>query len=224
MVISFFRTFILYAAIVVALRLMGKRQIGELEPSELVITILVSELASIPMQDVTVPLFAGLIPIFTLVSLEILVSFLCLKSRRMRRLFNGRSAVIIRGGKFDQQKMRELRLTTDEIIETLRQNNISSPSDLKCAVIEPSGQLSYVLKPGKQPVTAEMLSLTPPGSGLPLIVVSDGKPVPSNLKLLHLEVSDLEKRLKKANVPCMTDVFLMTLDDCGNQFIQRKTC
>ncbi|MBS6547344.1 MAG: DUF421 domain-containing protein [Butyricicoccus pullicaecorum] len=222
MVISFFRTFILYAAIVVALRLMGKRQIGELEPSELVITILVSELASIPMQDVTVPLFAGLIPIFTLVSLEILVSFLCLKSRRMRRLFNGRSAVIIRGGKFDQQKMRELRLTTDEIIETLRQNNISSPSDLKCAVIEPSGQLSYVLKPAKQPVTAEMLSLTPPGSGLPLIVVSDGKPVPSNLKLLHLEVSDLEKRLKKANVPCMTDVFLMTLDDCGNQFIQRK--
>ncbi|MBS7225088.1 MAG: DUF421 domain-containing protein [Clostridiaceae bacterium] len=222
MVISFFRTFILYAAIVLALRLMGKRQIGELEPSELVITILVSELASIPMQDVTVPLFAGLIPIFTLVSLEILVSFLCLKSRRMRRLFNGRSAVIIRGGKFDQQKMRELRLTTDEIIETLRQNNISSPSDLKCAVIEPSGQLSYVLKPAKQPVTAEMLSLTPPGSGLPLIVVSDGKPVPSNLKLLHLEVSDLEKRLKKANVPCMTDVFLMTLDDCGNQFIQRK--
>ena len=222
MVISFFRTFILYAAIVVALRLMGKRQIGELEPSELVITILVSELASIPMQDVTVPLFAGLIPIFTLVSLEILVSFLCLKSRRMRRLFNGRSAVIIRGGKFDQQKMRELRLTTDEIIETLRQNNISSPSDLKCAVIEPSGQLSYVLNPAKQPVTAEMLSLTPPGSGLPLIVVSDGKPVPSNLKLLHLEVSDLEKRLKKANVPCMTDVFLMTLDDCGNQFIQRK--
>lgn len=222
MVISFFRTFILYAAIVVALRLMGKRQIGELEPSELVITILVSELASIPMQDVTVPLFAGLIPIFTLVSLEILVSYLCLKSRRMRRLFNGRSAVIIRGGKFDQQKMRELRLTTDEIIETLRQNNISSPSDLKCAVIEPSGQLSYVLKPAKQPVTAEMLSLTPPGSGLPLIVVSDGKPVPSNLKLLHLEVSDLEKRLKKANVPCMTDVFLMTLDDCGNQFIQRK--
>ena len=222
MVISFFRTFILYAAIVVALRLMGKRQIGELEPSELVITILVSELASIPMQDVTVPLFAGLIPIFTLVSLEILVSFLCLKSRRMRRLFNGRSAVIIRGGKFDQQKMRELRLTTDEIIETLRQNNISSPSDLKCAVIEPSGQLSYVLKPAKQPVTAEMLSLTPPGSGLPLIVVSDGKPVPSNLKLLHLEVSDLEKRLKKANVPCIGDVFLMTLDDCGNQFIQRK--
>lgn len=222
MSISFFRTFILYAAIVVALRLMGKRQIGELEPSELVVTILVSELASIPMQDVTVPLFAGLIPIFTLVSLEILVSYLCLKSRRIRRLFNGRSAVIIRGGKFDRKKMHELRLTTDEIIETLRQNNISSPGDLKCAVIEPSGQLSYVLKPGKQPVTAEMLNLTPPDSGLPLIVVSDGKPVPSNLKLLHLEVSDLEKRLKKANVPCIGDVFLMTLDDCGNQFIQRK--
>lgn len=90
MSISFLRTFLLYVTIVVALRLMGKRQIGELEPSELVVTILVSELAAIPMQDVTVPLFAGMVPIATLISIEILISFLCLKSRRLRRLFNGR--------------------------------------------------------------------------------------------------------------------------------------
>lgn len=222
MSISFLRTFLLYATIVVALRLMGKRQIGELEPSELVVTILVSELAAIPMQDVTVPLFAGMVPIATLISIEILISFLCLKSRRLRRLFNGRAAVIIRAGKLDRKKMRDLRLTTDEVMEALRQNNIASPADVKYAAIEPSGQMSYVLKPKKQPVTAEMLNLSPADSGLPLIVVNDGKPVLGNLKQLNLEVDDLEKRIKKANVPCITDVFLMTLDDCGNQFIQRK--
>lgn len=222
MSISFLRTFLLYVTIVVALRLMGKRQIGELEPSELVVTILVSELAAIPMQDVTVPLFAGMVPIATLISIEILISFLCLKSRRLRRLFNGRAAVIIRAGKLDRKKMRDLRLTTDEVMEALRQNNIASPADVKYAAIEPSGQMSYVLKPKKQPVTAEMLNLSPVDSGLPLIVVNDGKPVLGNLKQLNLEVDDLEKRIKKANVPCITDVFLMTLDDCGNQFIQRK--
>lgn len=201
---------------------MGKRQIGELEPSELVVTILVSELASIPMQDVTVPLFAGVVPIFTLVALEILISYLCLKSRRLRRLFNGRAAVIIRSGELVPEKMHDLRLTTDEVMEALRQNNIASPADVKYAVIEPSGQLSYVLRPDKQPVTAEMLHLTPQDSGLPLIVVNDGKPVLGNLKILNLEVADIEKRIKKANIPCIGDVFLMTLDDCGNQFIQRK--
>ena len=222
MSISFLRTFILYVTIVAALRLMGKRQIGELEPSELVVTILISELAAIPMQDVTVPLFAGVVPIATLISIEILISFLCLKSRRIRRLFNGRAAVIIRSGRLDRKKMRDLRLTTDEVMETLRQNNIASPGDVKYAVIEPSGQLSYVLKPQKQPVTAEMLNLSPQDSGLPLIVVNDGKPVLGNLRQLNLEIADIEKRVKKANVPSISEVFLMTLDDCGNQFIQRK--
>lgn len=222
MSISFLRTFILYITIVAALRLMGKRQIGELEPSELVVTILISELAAIPMQDVTVPLFAGVVPIATLISIEILISFLCLKSRRIRRVFNGRAAVIIRSGRLDRKKMRDLRLTTDEVMETLRQNNIASPDDVKYAVIEPSGQLSYVLKPQKQPVTAEMLNLSPQDSGLPLIVVNDGKPVLGNLRQLNLEIADIEKRVKKANVPSISEVFLMTLDDCGNQFIQRK--
>ena len=143
-------------------------------------------------------------------------------SRRLRRLFNGRSAVIIRSGKLDPKKMRDLRLTTDEVMESLRQNNIASPADVKYAAIEPSGQLSYVLKPQKQPVTAEMLNLSPPDAGLPLIVVSDGKPVLGNLRQLNLEVSDIEKRIKKAKIPSVSDVFLMTLDDCGNMFIQRK--
>lgn len=222
MSLSFIRTLILYCAVVSAMRLMGKRQIGELSPSDLVITILISELAAIPMQDVTVPLFAGLIPIATLVSVEILTSYACLKSRRLRRMFNGRGAVIIRSGKLDREKMHDLRLTTDEVLEALRQNNIDSPADLKYAVIEPSGQLSYVLKPDKQPVTAGMMGIAPQDSGLPLIVVSDGKLIIGNLEKLNVSAESIEKRIKKARIPSVSEVFLMTLDDCGNQFIQRK--
>lgn len=222
MSVSLVRTLILYVAVICAMRLMGKRQIGELEPSELVITILISELAAIPMQDLGVPLTAGLIPIGVLVSIEIIISFLCLKSRRLRRVVNGRAAVLIYNGKVDEGKLHDLRITTDEIIEALRQNNIQSVADVKYGVLEPNGQLSYVLKPDAQPVTAGLMGLQPPETGVPFLVVTDGKPVLGNLRRLNLTLDDLEKRIKKAHVSSMKDIFLMTLDDCGNQFIQRK--
>nr|WP_297279182.1 DUF421 domain-containing protein [uncultured Butyricicoccus sp.] len=222
MSVSLVRTLILYVAVICAMRLMGKRQIGELEPSELVITILISELAAIPMQDLGVPLTAGLIPIGVLVSIEIIISFLCLKSRRLRRVVNGRAAVLIYNGKVDEAKLHDLRITTDEIIEALRQNNIQSVADVKYGVLEPNGQLSYVLKPDAQPVTAGLMGLQPPETGVPFLVVTDGKPVLGNLRRLNLTLDDLEKRIKKAHVSSMKDIFLMTLDDCGNQFIQRK--
>ena len=130
MTVSLVRTLILYVAVICAMRLMGKRQIGELEPSDLVITILISELAAIPMQDLGVPLTAGLVPIVTLISIEIIVSFLCLKSRRLRRLVNGRAAVLIYNGKVDERKLHDLRITTDEIVEALRQNNIQTVAEI----------------------------------------------------------------------------------------------
>ena len=144
MTVSLIRTLILYVTVIAAMRLMGKRQIGELEPSDLVITILISELAAIPMQDLGVPLTAGLIPILTLVSVEIIISFLCLKSRRLRRMMNGCAAIIIRGGKLDRVKMAQLRITTDEVLEALRQNNIASIADVKYGVLEPNGQ-GYIM-------------------------------------------------------------------------------
>lgn len=222
MSVSLIRTLILYVTVIAAMRLMGKRQIGELEPSDLVITILISELAAIPMQDLGVPLLSGLIPILTLVSLEIVLSFLCLKSRRLRRMLNGCAAIIIRSGQLDREKMAQLRITSDEVVEALRQNNIASVADVKYGILEPNGQLSYVLRPAAQPVTAAMLQLDPPDAGVPLVVISDGRPVPRNLQLLHLDEAELTRRIRKANIPRVRDVFLMTLDDCGNQFIQKK--
>lgn len=221
MAVPLLRTLILYCAVIAAVRLMGKRQIGELDPSELVVTILVSDLAAVPMQDLGIPMVAGLVPIATLIVLEILLSFLALKSRSFRRLINGQPAIIIRGGQLDIKKLRQMRLTTDEVIETLRKQNVSSVSDVKYGVIEPDGSLSVVLKQPQQQVTAEMLGLTPKDTGLPLVVVSDGKLVSRSLQLLHLDPRDIENRLKNQSI-ALSDVFLMTLDDCGNTFLQRK--
>ena len=221
MAVPLLRTFVLYCAVIAAVRLMGKRQIGELDPSELVITILVSDLAAVPMQDLGIPMFAGLVPIATLIVLEILLSWISLKSRAFRRLLNGQPAIVLRGGQLDIPKLREMRLTTDEIVETLRKQNVSSVSDVKYGVIEPDGTLSVILKQPQQPVTAEMLGITPKDTGLPLVVVSDGKLVKRSLRLLHLDPKDIENRLKNQSL-ALSDVFLMTLDDCGNSFVQRK--
>lgn len=221
MAVPMLRTLLLYIAVIAAIRLMGKRQIGDLDPSELVVTILVSDLAAVPMQDLGIPMVSGLVPIATLIVLEILLSFLALKSRPFRRLLNGQPAIIIRGGKLDIQKLRQMRLTTDEVIETLRKQNVASVADVKYGVIEPDGTLTVIPRQAKQPVTADMLGLSPRDAGLPLVVVSDGKLVNRSLQLLHLAPRDIENRLNNQSI-ALSDVFLMTLDDCGNTFLQRK--
>ena len=221
MAVPMLRTLLLYIAVIAAIRLMGKRQIGDLDPSELVVTILVSDLAAVPMQDLGIPMVSGLVPIATLIVLEILLSFLALKSRPFRSLLNGQPAIIIRSGKLDIQKLRQMRLTTDEVIETLRKQNVASVADVKYGVIEPDGTLTVIPKQAKQPVTADMLGLSPRDAGLPLVVVSDGKLVNRSLQLLHLDPRDIENRLNNQSI-ALSDVFLMTLDDCGNTFLQRK--
>ena len=215
------RTLVLYFAVICAVRLMGKRQLGEMDPAELVVTILVSDLAAVPMQDLGIPLFFGLVPIAALVTLEVLLSILSLKSRFFRRLLNGQPAIIIRKGQLDLSKLRQLRLTTEDLVVALRKQSVASVSDVKYGVIEPDGSLTIVLYPQQQPVTAEMLGITPKDTGLPLVVVSDGKMVPRSLELLHLSPADIERRLKNQSI-AVEDVFLMTLDDCGNTFLQKK--
>lgn len=221
MAVPLLRTLLLYCAVIAAVRLMGKRQIGELDPSELVVTILVSDLAAVPMQDLGIPMLSGLVPIATLIVLEILLSFLALKSRPFRRLLNGQPAIIIRSGQLDIQKLRQMRLTTDEVVETLRKQNVASVADVKYGVIEPDGTLTVIPRQAKQPVTADMLGLTPNDAGLPLVVISDGKLVERSLRLLHLDPRDILNRLDNQSI-ALSDVFLMTLDDCGNTFLQRK--
>ena len=190
------RTLGLYLAVICAVRLMGKRQLGEMDPAELVVTILVSDLAAVPMQDLGIPLFFGLVPIAALVVLEVLLSTLSLKSRLFRRLLNGQPAIIIRKGRLDLEKLRQLRLTTEDLVVALRKQSVTSVEDVKYGVIEPDGTLTVVLYPPQQPVTAEMLHLAPKDIGLPLVVISDGQLVERSLSLLQLDRKNIESRLK----------------------------
>lgn len=159
MLIPFLRTVILYLAIIVAVRLMGKRQVGEMQPAELVITILVSAVASVPMQDLDIPLAHGLVPVFTLIAAEVLVSALTLKCIPLRRLLSGKPVPVIRNGCIVQSALRKLRLSVDDLLEDLRLNGVFDLRQVAFAQIETNGQLSVLLQGAETPATAGQLGV-----------------------------------------------------------------
>ena len=157
MLIPFARTLILYLAIILALRLMGKRQVGEMQPSELVVTILVSAVASVPMQDIDIPLSHGLVPVLTLIAAEVLISALTLKNSRLRQLLAGKPVPVICGGKLEQSALKKLRLSTDDLLEDLRLNGIFDLRQVQFAQLETNGQLSVLLRSGDAPLHGSSL-------------------------------------------------------------------
>ncbi len=212
MLIALFRAVIMYALVILSLRLMGKRQLGELQPSELVITILVSNIATLPIENLTLPIITGIIPIITLVCLDVLMSVASMKFRGLRRVLSGSPKVIISNGEIDQKLLHELRYTTDDLMESLRSYNIFDISEIQFAVVETTGKISVYQKFENQPVTAEMLSLKGKSSNPPELIVEDGKIVPTALKRLGLDEKWLRMRLKSENTN-LSDVFIMTASD-----------
>lgn len=152
MAISFLRTVLLYVIVTIVIRMMGKRQVGELEPTELVVTIMISELASIPMQEPGIPLASGLIPILTLFVLEVLFSFLALKNKKIRRFVSGKPSVLVHEGKIDIQEMRNIRFNRDDLMEQLRLSGCANIADVQYAILETNGQLSVLLKKDNNPL------------------------------------------------------------------------
>lgn len=155
MAISFLRTVILYLLVVMGLRIMGKRQIGEMQPSELVVAIMISDLATIPMQETGIPIFSGIIPIFTLIVMEILLSQLSLKNKGFRRLMTGKPNVIIHNGKILEEEMKKIRFNMDDLNEQLRIQGYSGIKDINFAILETNGQLSIIPKAKKNQATVE---------------------------------------------------------------------
>lgn len=215
MISTVFRTIILYITITVAIRFMGKRQIGDLQPNELVITLLISEIAAIPLQDSNQPVSVGITAISVLVFIEIVISVLSLKSFFVRKILNGKSVIIIKNGVIDQQAMRDVRMTVIDLIELLRNKDVFNISDVAFAVLEVNGNLSVLLKKDAQTITAKDLQLTASDVSLPLPVISDGKIVDESLKALQTSRQKLLKILKKQKTN-VSNVFLMTLDRNGN--------
>ena len=217
MVTAFIRTIILYLILIVGLRLTGKRQIGELEPIELVLTLLLSDLASVPMQDFGIPLLNGVVPILTLLSLSTLFSYFSLRSVRFRALVCGEPAIIIRDGKLLQDVMRHNRLTLDELLEELRSQGISDIDDVKYAILETSGQLSVLLRADRQPITASQLrQQVKDDVFLPTVIINDGRLLRDKLKQLGLDDAWLQKQLQKQHLSNTHEVFLLSVDQQGN--------
>ncbi len=217
MVTAFIRTIILYLILIVGLRLTGKRQIGELEPIELVLTLLLSDLASVPMQDFGIPLLNGVVPILTLLSLSTLFSYFSLRSVRFRSLVCGEPAVIIRDGILQQNAMRHNRLTLDELLEELRSQGICDISEVKYAILETSGQLSVLLRSDCQPITARQLSREVTDDVfLPTIIINDGRLMERNLRQCNLDKAWLQQQMQQYHIADPHDIFLLSVDSAGN--------
>lgn len=221
MTISLIRTLLLYAIILGAVRLMGKRQISELQTSELVVTLLISDIAAIPMQDTGQPLLSGLLPIAILVFCEIVTSVIMLKSTRLRSLICGRPIVVINDGVIVQSELRRLRMTTEDLCEELRQKDIFCLEDVAYAIVETNGRMSIVKKPGKDVPTAELCGLIPPDNGIEAVVISDGVISDFSLQLIRKSQGWLERILRGKNLSAK-DVFLMTANTAGQFYIVKK--
>lgn len=190
---------------------MGKRQIGEMQPNELVVTLLISEIAAIPLQDTSQPIINGIVAIFMLVIIEIIISVLSMKSMTVRKIMNGKSAVIIKNGVIDQSVMKRVRMTVLDLVELLRGQEVFDISTVAYAVLEVNGSLSVLLKSPEQPATVSDLNINKEKALLPLPVISDGKIIKESLEALEINKSDIQSAVK-AEKTDISSVFLMTMD------------
>ena len=222
MLIPLIRTLILYFFIIFSMRFMGKRQVGEMQPAELVITILISAVASVPMQDIELPLVHGIIPIITLVSAEVIISSLSLKCPRLRTLISGRPITIIRDGNIDQRAMRSLRITLDDLMEDLRLKDVYDLRTVRLAQMETNGRLSVLVDAKYMPPSAKDLSVKVSPSEPFCPIICDGKLVDRTYAQSQENRKWLNKTMRKNGVNDINDVFLLACDRNNNVIFVKK--
>ena len=221
MLISFIRTIILYAALVICIRLMGKRQVGEMEPAEFVVTMLLANLAAGPMQDGALPLFSALLPIFTVLGLELVLAVLSMKSERVSRLLCGKPEILIRNGTIDQRALCRNRMSMDELAEQLREKDVFDLTSVQYAILETDGELSVMLYPERKPAIAKAQGIRVEPTALPFTIVTDGQLMPENLALSGYDKRWLKKELEKRKL-AVRDLFLLTVDATGKVVAVKK--
>lgn len=220
MFISFVRAVILYLLLVVTVRLMGKRQLGELEPSEFVVAILIADLASVPMQDTGIPLLSGVIPILTVLALELILSVLAMRFRLVRRMLSGRPVLLMRDGQILAKNLAKTRITVDELLQHLREREIVDLSSVQYAILEVDGQISAIVHPKHQPPTAMDAHVNVDAAELPVTLVSDGKVLEDHLQPPQ-DRAWLDRELRRLG--CHTeDVFLLTATRGGKIYLSKK--
>lgn len=222
MFVVLIRTIVLYLLIVVGIRLMGKHQIGELEPSELVLALIIADLASVPMQDNGIPLMSGVIPIIVLLCLSTILSVLATKSLRFRALLCGRPSIVVKDGVVQEGELRRNRLTIDELMEELRGQGCTDLRSVKLAVLETGGKISVLPYAKDRPVTAGQMGVDAPETGIPVIIISDGQVLRHNLKGRGYEEEWLRKQLAEQGLSEPEEVFLLTVDESGETYCVPK--
>lgn len=222
MLITFIRTAILYFIVIISIRLMGKRQIGELQPYELVITLMLSDLASLPMQDTRLPLLLGIVPIITLLFVKILISEIQQHSRLFEKILDGTPSIIISDGEINLEMIKKQRLTMNDILEELRSAGYLDISDIQYAIIETNGTISIIPKSACDTVKRKDLKIKESESKIPIVLFEDGHLNKKALQGMNKDEKWLDEKLKSLNYPPRDKLFLVMMDSNGKLFIQRK--
>lgn len=221
MINIFIRVLILYILVLVVMRLMGKREIGQMQPFELVIAIMIADLASVPMADTGIPITNGIIPILTLLLIQLIISIINLRSIKARSILCGMPTILIYRGKIDEKLMKKEKFTINELQERLRQNNVFNIGDVEYAILETSGQLTVIQKPEKRNTIPEDFGITPEYEGIPYDLVIDGKIMYENLKAIGRDYNWLLKQVEKFKIK-PEQALVVTFDGKGQIFCQAK--
>ena len=222
MLVIFFRTLVLYGIVMIVMRLMGKRQIGQLQPFELAIAIMISELAAVPMQDTGIPLVNGIIPIITLLFAQLLISLISLKSVKARAIICGRPRILIEKGKIIESSLIKELYTINDLLEQLRIDNVPNIADVEYAILETNGQPSVIPKAKKRPITPSDMQISINNDGLPLDIIIDGKIIESNMQEAKVNYQWLMNELKILGIDNLKDVLLASIDVNKKLFCQAK--
>lgn len=221
MLVTFVRAIILYIIVLIVMRLMGKREIGQLQPFELAISIMIADLASVPMTELGIPITNGIIPILGLLVMHMLISIINMKSLKMRTIMSGQPSLLIYRGKINEKILRKERLTLNELEEKLRSNNVFNLGDVEYAILETNGEVTVIQKPEKRNVIVEDLNITPEYEGISYDLVIDGKIMEKNLKSIGKDEKWLNTQLKKFDAK-PENTLIATIDGKNEFFCQKK--
>ena len=221
MLISFFRSIFLYIIVLIVMRLMGKREIGQLQPFELAISIMIADLATIPMADTGIPIGNGIIPILGLLVMHLLISLINLKSIKLREIICGKPRILIYRGKIQEEALIKERFTINELQERIRSQNIVNLGDVEYAILETSGQITVIEKPNKRQATPEDFGIMPEYEGIPYDLIVDGKIMKKNLKAIGKSYNWLKKEINKFGFN-PEDALVATIDGKNQIFCQKK--
>jgi len=220
MLIVFIRALVLYIIVIICMRLMGKRQIGQLQPFELAIAIMISDLAAVPMQNTGIPLVNGIIPILTLLLVQIIISIISMKSIRARGIICGRPSVLIERGRIVEEALRKELYTLNDLLEQLRIKDVPNIADVEFAILETNGQLSVIPKSRKRPVTPEDLDIKTKYEGIVFDAIIDGQVLSSNLKLANKDEKWLMDELRKLQYDSPRQILYANIDSSGKLYCQ----